>query len=244
MKIPLSNIHLSVVVTVYSETFSVVETILRLVAKDRGYLKEIILLVAPKSSQESFDICHKLEQENPLVRVVVQQRTPGLGWAYREGMQAATGNYVGLMSGDLETEPEAMDRMVRKIEETGCECVTASRWIPGGSFENYDKLKLVLNWIFQKIFRILYWTKLTDLTYGLKILSKDAAEKIQWEGTLHEIAMETTVKPLKAGYTFEEVPTAWIGRREGVSKNNFWKNFRYVRLAIDTLFHYKYKKIS
>ena len=151
-------------------------------------------------------------------------------------MALARGTHIALMSGDLETEPEAVDRMVRKIEETGADCVVASRWRGGGGFIGYDKTKLVLNWIFQKVFRILYWTKLTDLTYGFKILKKKVAEKIQWEGTLHEIFIETTVKPLRAGFTFEEVPSVWISRKEGVSKNTFMRNFRYIHF-VNVYFH-------
>ena len=241
MLIQLSEIRLTVVVTVYSETFSVKETVERLLASNRGYILEILLVVAPRPSKESFAVCRDLEKKYPCIKVHVQERTPGVGWAYREGMTLAKGNYIALMSGDLETEPEAVDRMVKKIEETGADCVTASRWLHGGGFVNYDKTKLVLNWMFQKLFRILYRTKLTDLTYGFKILKKEVAKCIEWEGTLHEIFIETTVKPLKAGFVFEEVPSVWIGRKEGVSKNTFWKNFRYIRLAIKTLFTQKRK---
>ncbi len=240
MRIPLSDIRLSVIVTVYSETFSVKETVERLLRGDRGYTQEILLVVSPKSSPESFAMCKELGKRHPKVKVHTQERTPGVGWAYREGMARAKGNYLALMSGDLETEPEAVDRMVRKIEETGADCVIASRWLPGGGFVNYDKKKLVLNWMFQKLFRILYRTKLTDLTYGFKILKKEVADRIHWEGTLHEIFIETTVKPLKAGFDFEEVPSVWVGRKEGVSKNTFWRNFRYIRLAITTLLFYNH----
>ena len=235
MNIPLSDIRLSVIVTVYSETFSVKETVERLLRHNRGYIYEILFVISPHSSPESFSVCEDLEKEYPLCRVHIQEHPKGVGWAYREGMALARGTHIALMSGDLETEPEAVDRMVRKIEETGADCVVASRWRKGGGFVGYDKTKLVLNWIFQKVFRILYWTKLTDLTYGFKILKKKVAEKIQWEGTLHEIFIETTVKPLRAGFTFEEVPSVWISRKEGVSKNTFMRNFRYIRLAIETL---------
>lgn len=222
--------------TVYSETFSVKETIERLLANDRGYIKEIIIVISPKSSRESFDVCEKLVKTYSLVKMHVQKNNPGAGWAYREGMDIAKGNYVALMSGDLETEPEAVDRMVRKIEETGSDGVMTSRWLPGGAFENYDSKKLVLNWLFQKAFRILYWTKLTDITYGFKTLKKSVIDSIRWEGTLHEIFIETTVKPLKKGYYLEEIPTVWIGRREGKSKNTFMRNFRYIKVALSTLF--------
>lgn len=226
------RVELSVVVTVFSETFSIVETVDRLVAKDRGYLKEILLVVSPRSSAECMTICKDLVRQRPIVRMHVQQQNPGVGWAYREGMELATGTHVALMSGDLETEPEAVDRMVQKIQDTGCDGVIGNRWLKGGGFQNYDPKKLVLNWAFQKFFGILYWTPLGDLTYGFKVLSRPIVEAVHWEGTLHETFIETTLKPLVLGFRIEQVPTVWVGRREGTSKNTFWRNFRYVKLAI------------
>jgi dolichol-phosphate mannosyltransferase len=154
-------------------------------------------------------------------------------------MQAATGNYVALMAADLETEPAAVDRMVQKLVETGCDEVIANRWLPGGGFTNYDPLKLVLNWIFQKGFRVLFWTRIGDFTFGLKLLSKELADAIDWQGKTHEICIETTVKPLKKGYRLEQVPTVWIGRREGRSVNTFFKNFRYVRMGLKTFIGFR-----
>ncbi len=229
--IPLSSIRLSVVVTVFSETFSIDETLNILLGRDRNYIKEIILLISPRASQETFDICNRWVSKEPRVRLEVQKNNPGIGWAYREGMQAATGNYVVLMAGDLETEPAAVDRMVEKIAETGCDEVIANRWLPGGGFTNYDPLKYVLNWIFQKIFRVLFWTRIGDFTFGFKILSKELTQAVAWEGTLHEICIETTLKPLKNGYYLEQVPTVWVGRKEGRSVNPLLRNFRYVKMG-------------
>lgn len=234
-RLSLSEIRLSVVVTVYSETFSINDTIETLLRRDRGYIKEILLVVSPKASEETFGICHKWEAQEPRVKILVQNNNPGIGWAYREGMQAASGNYVALMAADLETEPAAVDRMVDKIRETDCDEVVANRWMPGGGFVNYDPVKLVLNWVFQAVFRVLFWTQIGDLTFGFKILSKELTEAIAWEGTLHEICIETTVKPIRMGYHLEQVPTVWVGRREGASVNTFFRNFRYVRTAFKTL---------
>ena len=231
----VEQIQLSVVVTVFSETFSIRETLDSLRTKDRGYLKEILLLVKPRASEESFAICRECAARDPGVKILVQKNNPGIGWAYREGMEAATGHYVALMAADLETEPAAIDRMVDKIVDTNCDGVIANRWLPGGGFTNYDSFKYVLNWIFQNVFRIFFWTKLGDLTFGFKILSKKVTESIKWEGTLHEICIETTVKPIKAGYRIEQVPSVWVGRKEGTSVNTFFRNFRYVRMAFHVL---------
>jgi len=143
--VPLSTVKLSIVVTVYSETFSIDETLKILLGLDRGYIQEILLLVSPRASEETFSICRQWEAREARVKMVVQQNNPGIGWAYREGMQAAKGNFVALMAGDLETEPDAVDRMVQKVVETGCDEVIANRWLPGGGFTNYDPLKLALN---------------------------------------------------------------------------------------------------
>jgi dolichol-phosphate mannosyltransferase len=231
----LAQIRLSVVVTVFSETFSIRETLEILRRHDRGYIKEIILLVSPRASEEAFAICGECAAKDSRVKVLIQKNNPGIGWAYREGMEAATGNYVALMAADLETEPAAIDRMVDKIVDTNCDGVIANRWLPGGGFTNYDPLKYVLNYIFQNVFRILFWTKLGDLTFGFKILSKKVTDSIKWEGTLHEICIETTVKPIKAGFRVEQVPSVWVGRKEGFSVNPFFRNFRYVRTAFRVL---------
>jgi dolichol-phosphate mannosyltransferase len=232
----IGRIRLSIVVTVFSETFSIRETVDILLNRDRGYIHEIILLASPRSSAETFAICRECEDRDARIRTVIQKNNPGIGWAYREGMQAATGNYIALMAGDLETEPAAIDRMVDRILETGCDGVIANRWLPGGGFTNYDPLKLVLNWIFQKIFSVLFWTKLGDLTFGFKILSRKVVEQVNWESTLHETCIETTIKPLRMGFRIEQIPSIWVGRREGVSVNTFFRNFRYVKLALKVLF--------
>ncbi len=227
-----NDLALSVVVTVYTESVSVIETIDRLQRSDKGNIREILLVVSPRASKETMKICQDLAAEHPTVQLHIQQHVPGVGWALREGMAMATQECVCIMSGDLETEPEAVERMFQKMKETGADVVIGSRWDKGGGFQNYDRIKYVLNWIFQKMFKVIYWTHINDLTYGFKILRKHVIDSIEWESAFHEIYIETTVKPLKRGYRLEQVPTVWIGRREGQSVNTFMRNFGYVKLAL------------
>jgi glycosyltransferase involved in cell wall biosynthesis len=231
----LKQIRLSIVVTVFTETFSIHETLDTLLAHDRGYIHEILLVISPRASELSFAICRFYEKQDPRVRVLLQQHNPGIGWAYREGMQAASGNYVALMAADLETEPAAVDRMVDKIVDTQCDGVIANRWLPGGGFTHYNPLKYILNWSFQKFFKTLFWTRLGDLTFGFKILSSQITREIAWRGTLHEICIETTIKPIKHEFHLEQVPSVWVGRKEGHSVNTFLRNFRYVWMAFQVL---------
>ena len=225
--------NLSVIVTVYTELLSIVETVERLLKSGGSNLGEILLVVAPKASDETKQICADLAAKYDIIRVHIQNRFPGAGWAVQEGMKLARFDYVAIMSADLETEPEAIQRMFEKMLQTNADVVIANRWdkLQGG-FHNYDPFKYVCNWLFQQTFKRIYRTHISDLTYGLKILRKDVIDSIAWESQFHEIFIETTVKPLKMGFRVEQVPTVWIGRREGRSVNTFLRNFGYVRLAL------------
>src|SRR5215467_2447352 len=103
-----NGLFLSVVVTVYTESISVIETIDRLQRSDQGGMREIIIVVSPRASRETMTICEDLAAKHPMVRLHIQQHVPGVGWALREGMAMATQECVAIMSGDLETEPEAV----------------------------------------------------------------------------------------------------------------------------------------
>jgi glycosyltransferase involved in cell wall biosynthesis len=170
------------------------------------------------------------------VRLHTQQHNPGLGWAVREGFALAQGNLVLMMDSDGEMEIETVPRLIAEMARGGHGLVVASRWSPGGGFTGYSRLKYYLNWCFQQVFRTLFWTRLHDLTYGFKLLRAELVHGLDWEGTLHEIACETTLKPVRSGVPVAEVPSHWTARTQGASKNTFWRNFRYVRLAGAILF--------
>jgi dolichol-phosphate mannosyltransferase len=229
--------RISVVLPVYSET----ETVRDVVRWHRehlgGRLEEIIIVLSPRSGDASRKVCRELADEDPRVIVHIQQQNPGLGRAVREGLARTRGNLVLMMDSDGEMEIETVPRMLAAMEREGCGLVVASRWLRGGGFSGYDPLKYALNWGFQQLVRALYRTPLHDLTYGFKLMRGELARGIAWAGTLHEIACETTLKPLRLGVVAAEVPSTWTARTQGVSKNTFLRNFRYVAMAWSVLAH-------
>ena len=167
---------------------------------------------------------------------MVQKNNPGIGWAYREGMAGGRGK---LRRSDgraiWRPSPPPWIAWSTKIVKTGCDGVIANRWLPGGGFTNYDPLKYVLNWIFQKMFKALFWTELGDLTFGFKILSKEMTQSIDWQGTLHEICIETTVKPIKKGYRMEQIPSVGWAAKKAAASIHSSRISATCRLALETL---------
>jgi dolichol-phosphate mannosyltransferase len=230
-----ADFRISVVMPVFSETDAVRTVVGWLRDNLAARLHEIIIVISPRSSKESYAVCEEMTRLDDRVRLVVQQVNPGVGNAFREGYALATGNVILSMDSDNEMELAAIPKMLDAMAANDCAVVVGSRWLSGGGFVGYSPLKRVLNWGFQQLFRVLFLTRSTDLTYGFKVLRAEVVHGIAWEATLSEIGCETTMKPLRAGFRVGEVPSVWTARTQGRSTNNFWRNFRYVNMALRVL---------
>jgi glycosyltransferase involved in cell wall biosynthesis len=230
-----SDFRLSVVLPVYSETETLRAIVTWLRETLESQLDEIIIVLSPYSEAASRRVCEALVHEDSRVQLHIQEVKPGLGNAVREGLSRTSGNLVLLMDADGEMENETVLAMLAEMATGRWGMVVASRWLPGGGFSGYSRLKYCLNWLFQQCFRILFRTHLSDLTYGFKLMRGELARGIVWEGTLHEIACETTLKPIRLGIPVTQVPSKWTARTQGASKNTFVRNFRYLAMALTIL---------
>jgi glycosyltransferase involved in cell wall biosynthesis len=230
-----ADYRVSVVMPVYSETESVRQLVDRLIRELGPRLEEILIVQSPRSSESSRAVCLELTRTHPRAFLHMQQDNPGLGRAVREGFAQARGNLVLMIDSDGEMAVETVPLMLEEMARGGFALVTASRWLPGGGFDGYGPVKYYLNRAFQQVFRLLFWTRLHDLTYGFKLIRAELVRGLPWEGTMHEIACETTLKPVRLGVSVSEVPSRWTARTQGASKNTFWRNFRYVRTALSIL---------
>jgi glycosyltransferase involved in cell wall biosynthesis len=210
-----------------------VETIFR-VAGD--HLHEILIVIADRTTQPSVQIARQFEQERPRLVRIHTQRLPGLGGAVREAFDLAGGSHVMLMASDLETDPELIPQFIEKMQQRRWDVVAASRWLPGGGFEGYGRARTLVNWGFQRCFRWLYGSRLTDLTFAYRLYRREALEGICWEQLHHPFLLECLLKPLRLGARVVEVPCRWRGRTEGESAGSFRSMLQYVPLAVHVRF--------
>ena len=229
---------ISVVMTVYSETELLRESVRQIRCQLREWPTEILIVVHPKSNQACLALCAELSREAD-IRIIVQGPHSGIGWAYREAIPYVTGTHTLIMSSDLETNPADAATIVSKAQGTGADVVCASRWMRGGGFSGYSPLKLVLNFGYNLIFRALYRTSIHDITFGYKLIRTEVLRQIPWEYGTHEFCAELILRPLRLGYTAAEVPTRWVKRPEGDSKMTFIRNFRFVSAAWHIFFSRK-----
>jgi hypothetical protein len=226
----------TVILPVMTETESLIKTVDIILSMCRPNLREFLIVVCERTKPESMSAVRSLERRFGDLVFVHNQHLPFLGGAMREAFELAHGTHVIVMASDLETDPTDVRKMIDEACKQPDAIITASRWRKSGSFEGYNFVKLLANWVFQRFFSILYSTNLSDLTYGYRLFPTRLVQAIQWEELRHPFLFETIIKPLRLGVPIVEISTAWKARVEGKSQNTFIRNFAYFRTGLKARF--------
>ncbi len=223
---------LTVILPVLNETQSLRGTIETLEAELAACPHDYCIVVCDRTTPQSGAVVEALRAAHGESIRVLRQKRPFLGGAMRDAFDAARASHVVMMASDLETDPATVKAMVEAARRRPGAVVTASRWRRGGGFSNYDPIKLLANRLFQKLFSLLYATRLTDMTFGFRLFPTNLVQAIAWEELRHPFLFETILKPLRLGVPVIELPSAWKARTEGTSSNTFLANFMYFRTGL------------
>ena len=173
------SVLLPVITTYFRKTIQIINE------SSKNYIKEYLILISAKTSKESIREIDALKVIYRDLIVTHIQEKPYLGGAIREGFDLASGSHVILMASDLETDPYLVSDLIFYEQKYPEGIITASRWLKGGSFIGYSKIKFLFNYIFQKFLSILYNSHLTDMTYAFRIMPTSLVKKIIWEELRH-----------------------------------------------------------
>ena len=226
----------TIILPVVNETYSLVETVDSILKTSKPDVCELLIVVCEKTTRGSMATIDSLRARLGDLVVVHHQKLKFLGGAMREAFDLARGTHTIMMASDLETDPALVPRLIAEARANPSAVVTVTRWHKDGSFENYSGVKLVANWVFQKVFSALYGTKLTDMTYAYRIFPTELLRAIKWEELRHPLLFETMIKPLRLGVKAIEIPGIWRSRTEGESQNTFARNFEYFRVGLRVRF--------
>ena len=145
------------------------------------------------------------------------QKEKGMGSAYREAMERVTGDVVILFTPDGNSMPEAIPKLLEKIEE-GNDIVIASRYLlPAISFDD-DIVTGFGNWCFTKLINLLFGGKVTDALVIYRAYRVDAIRKIGVDTSLPSFGSSILIKGIKAGLRIAEISADEPARIGGVRK--------------------------
>lgn len=199
-----------------------------------------IVPVNDRSSDRTGDILNKYAKKHPNVHPVHRQDGGELGntmgLALQKGTTATTGHIVIWTMGDMSDDTQTYKDIVDKIHD-GYDLVFGSRYMPGGSRGNLDRLKAFLSSNGTLLARLLFGVPVHDITNAFRGFKKEIFTKVKPQGMGFDISPEFAIKAHQHGFKLGEVPTVYTNRERGVPKFKLWKMTRaylkvYLRLLM------------
>ena len=204
-------------------TFNERDNLPRLVAALLGLPGLDVMVVDDGSPDGTGAIADRLAGDSGgRVTVIHRQGARGLGLSYIDGMQAALNGdatHICQMDADFSHNPDDVPRLLAAA--AGADLVIGSRYVPGGSVQNWPLHRLVLsaggNWYVRAITRL----SVRDATSGFRcwrreLLGRLPLDRIGSNG--YSFQIEMTWAAARAGARIAEVPITFVERRSGVSK--------------------------
>ncbi len=171
----MSNITLSVIVPAYNEAgrigTSLAELHEHLTSMDISYE---IIVVDDGSQDATRDIVRNLNL--PDLKLIENGRNRGKGYAVRNGLGAAAGEYAIFTDADNSAAPDQIELFLKKISE-GYDMVIATRYTQSMELSSdRSRWRGLMGNTFRRIVRLLFGLPFIDTQCGFKMLNRRAIE--------------------------------------------------------------------
>lgn len=232
------NETLSILIPVYNEegNLSLLYEKLMTALKKAGRPYEVIF-VDDGSSDGTMEILLDLREKNPNVKIVCFSRNFGQTAALSAGIDVSKGDILIPMDGDLQTDPEDILPLLRKIEE-GFDVVSGWRKDRKDPFLTRRLPSKIAN----KIISLIGGVHLHDYGCTLKAYKRDILKNIKLYGEMHRFI------PIYArwiGARVAEIPVRHFPRGSGSSKYGISRIFKVILdlMVVKFLLSYSQKPI-
>ncbi|MDE2313474.1 MAG: glycosyltransferase [Elusimicrobia bacterium] len=139
----------------------------------------------------------------------------GYGPAFRQGVQAARGDFLLTMDGDGSHPPELAADFWRQRDDA--DIVIGSRYVPGGS-ALMPFYRLTLSRLLNALTRIFYGFPVRDASGGMRIYKSSFLKSIPTSAQDFSIQQEILARALSSGAKVKEIPLQFLPRAGGCSK--------------------------
>lgn len=217
---------LSVIVPVFNEASTVAELLDRVLAKTIDGIDIEVLIVESNSTDGSREIVQRYA-EHPRVRLVLEERPRGKGYAVRTGLEHARGEVVLFQDADLEYDVNDYDQLVEPLFALRRTFVLGSRHGASGNgwkirrFGDQPLLSSVMNLAHLALlttFNRLYRQTLFDPFTMYKVFRRDCLYGLSFECNRFDFDYEISIKLIRKGYQPIEIPVNYRSRSFGEGK--------------------------
>ena len=209
----------SIVIPARDECEGITSTVEQLdsVLEQNGVPREIIV-VDDGSTDDTPGVLKELAARLPSLRPVRNNGPNGFGRAVICGLNHIRGDAVAIVMADASDCPEDVVLYWKTLNE-GCDCVFGSRFIKGGSVNDYPRAKLFMNRLANLFIKIIFNIGLNDTTNAFKAYRSEVIAGCRPLIAPHfNLTVELPLKAIIRGFTWKVVPISWHNRTTGIAK--------------------------
>jgi dolichol-phosphate mannosyltransferase len=186
-----------------------------------------VLIVDDNSPDGTGERVQEIQKEFPeRINLIRRKGKLGLGTAYITGFEYCLEkgfDYIFEMDADFSHNPKDLLRLLDALKQDQADVIIGSRYIRGGSVENWPMDRIVLSYGASIYVRMVTWMNIKDPTAGFvgyknKVLRSLDLSKVKFVGYAFQIEMKYYSN--KMGFRLEEVPIVFRDREKGKSKMN------------------------
>lgn len=226
--------RLSVVVPVFNEKDNIKPMISALKASLKDIKYEIIF-VDDGSDDGTPELINKEADNKPEIRLVQFQRNFGQTSAMAAGIDAANGEFIVTLDGDLQNDPSDIPMMLKKLEDEKLDIVAGRR----ANRKDGQILRKIPSKIANMIIRATTKVYISDYGCTLKVFRASVAKQLDLYGELHRFI---PVLGYMEGAKIAEVDTKHHARQFGTSKYGIGRTFRVISDLLLMIFLSKYRQ--
>jgi glycosyltransferase involved in cell wall biosynthesis len=179
-----------------------------------------LILVAnfwPGSNDRTPEICQRLAEQMPRVRVLAEPKQGAMGWDMRSGLDACRGKYIGVIDGDGQFPVETIFSCFAKIKSENFDMVKTYRVERQDGF--YRRL---ISTAYNGLFHLFFHGsgRLRDVNSKPKIMTRDAYEKMMLQSDDWFIDAELILNCINLNLRIYEIPVEFhsLGARKSFVK--------------------------
>jgi glycosyltransferase involved in cell wall biosynthesis len=148
--------------------------------------------------------------------VFTNETNRGKGYCLRRALKQAHGDIIVTLDADGEHKPKEIPELLNALFE-GNDIVAGSRFL-NNQVDITSRINRLGNFFFNMTITTLTGRRITDSQTGFRAIKREIAEAFNLQSDGFEIESEFTIKSLRNGFRFKEVPITVERRKYNKSK--------------------------
>jgi glycosyltransferase involved in cell wall biosynthesis len=209
------------IIPVYNEAEHLLR-FLALIDELRLPVTKELVIINDGSTDESAEILRSFHFNSPTV-FIDRPHNSGKGAAVREGVERATGDFIGIQDADFETDLSDIPKLLEPLLEGKADVVYGSRF-KKTSYHVHRTFHYLSNRVLTIFSNLLSGLYLSDMETCYKFFRADVIKNIKLESNRFGFEPEITAKIARLHLRIMELPVSYFPRKYLEGKKLSWKD--------------------